>query len=176
MAQNFKKAVQNALLMPRKKQYEKDYIRLLKEYEDQSLAVFNYVSSKEVEEETAKVVERLSMETLVKNLKNHVVYDESRFYIIYDPTFGILRKESERLIYEYLLDNPYAVLIYGDEDYFALSADFKEEELYKARRAFRYYKPVFSPETLASFDYINAFAIEGSFLNDILANTYFKFL
>ena len=54
MAQNFKKAVQNALLMPRKKQYEKDYIRLLKEYEDQSLAVFNYVSSKEVEEETAK--------------------------------------------------------------------------------------------------------------------------
>ena len=171
MAQNFKKAVQNALLMPRKKQYEKDYIRLLKEYEDQSLAVFNYVSSKEVEEETAKVVERLSMETLVKNLKNHVVYDESRFYIIYDPTFGILRKESERLIYEYLLDNPYAALIYGDEDYFALSADFKEEELYKARRAFRYYKPVFSPETLASFDYINAFAIEGSFLNDLLAST-----
>ena len=77
MAQNFKKAVQNALLMPRKKQYEKDYIRLLKEYEDQSLAVLNYVSSNGVVEETAKVVERLSMETLVNNLKNHVVFDES---------------------------------------------------------------------------------------------------
>ena len=170
MPQSIKKAVQNALLKPRKKQYEKDYARLVKEYEEKAGAVNDYVSSKEVIEETAKRVKRLSIEELIGNLKEKTVYEESVFYLIYDASQGILRKESDRLIYEYTEDNPYAVIVYGDEDYFAYSGEIEGEEFYKVKRAFRYYKPIFSPETLASFDYIGAFAIEGGFLNEVLGS------
>ena len=170
MPQSIKKAVQNALLKPRKKQYEKDYARLLKEYEEKAGAVNDYVNSKEVIEETAKRVKRLSIEEVIGNLKEKTVYEESVFYLIYDASQGILRKESDRLIYEYTEDNPYAVIVYGDEDYFAYSGEIEGEEFYKVKRAFRYYKPIFSPETLASFNYIGAFAIEGGFLNEVLAS------
>ncbi len=164
MAQSFKKAVQSALLLPRKKQYEKDYERLFEEYTKRCAAVDAYVSK--VSDETKSRVERLEIKDFYDNLSSDFVYDQTKFYLIYDSNHGILRNESDRIVYEYTLNNPYAVMVYGDEDYFAVTEDLKDDDCIKKCRSIRYFKPCFSPETLASFDYINAFAVRGDWLNE----------
>ena len=167
MSQGIKKTVQKALLLPRKNKYEKDRLRLIREHEKMCSLVDEYVTSDKVSEETGKVIERIEIGELVTQIKDGVNFASERFYLIYDNELGELRNESERLIFEFVRDNPYAVFIYGDEDYFAVSGDSKEADGNNAKHAFRFFKPCFSPETLASFDYINAFAIRGDLLNEI---------
>ena len=169
MSQSIKKTVQKAMLLPRKTKYERERLRLLKEYEEECQRRDEYVSDEKIKAETSGKVERLDIETFISNKENGIVYDDQRYYLIYDPKLGILRKESERLVYEYLEDNPCAVFIYGDEDYFAVSKDSGPADKGFQIRAFRYFKPEFSPKTLGSFDYINAFAIKGDLLNSVSA-------
>ena len=168
MSRSLKKAVQDALLLPRKKQYEKDLNRLLKEHEKRCEALYEYVSSSEIANETKSLVKRLEIDELAKNLSNHVKYDDSEFFIVFDASLGILRKECDRTVYEYIKNNPLALMIYGDEDYFAVGENFNKDDVIKAGRTVRFFKPCFSPDTLSSFDYINAFAIKGEVLNSVL--------
>lgn len=168
MSRSLKKAVQDALLLPRKKQYEKDFNRLLKEHQKRCEDLRAYVTSDEVVKETGSVVRRLEIGELSKNLNNHVKYEYSKFFLVFDASLGILREESERTVYEYLKNNPLALMLYGDEDYFAVSKDFNDNDSIKAGRAIRFFKPCFSPDTLSSFDYINAFAVNGEVLNNVL--------
>lgn len=168
MSRSLKKAVQDALLLPRKKQYDKDFNRLLKEHQKRCEDLRAYVTSDEIVKETGSVVRRLEIGELSKNLSNHVKYEYSKFFLVFDASLGILREESERTVYEYLKNNPLALMLYGDEDYFAVSKDFNDNDSIKAGRAIRFFKPCFSPDTLSSFDYINAFAVNGEVLNNVL--------
>ena len=168
MSRSLKKAVQDALLLPRKKQYDKDFNRLLKEHQKRCEDLRSYVTSDEIVKETGSVVRRLEIGELSKNLNNHVKYEYSQFFLVFDASLGILREESERTVYEYLKNNPLALMLYGDEDYFAVSKDFNDGDSIKAGRAIRFFKPCFSPDTLSSFDYINAFAVNGEVLNNVL--------
>ncbi len=170
MSQSLKKAVQNALLLPRKKQYEKDLNRLLKEHEKRCEALYEYVSSDAVKEETKSLIERLEIEKVLEDLNAHVSYEDSRFFLVYDASLGILRNESERIVFEYIKNNPCAVMLYGDEDYFAVGENFEEKDVIRASKTIRFFKPCFSPDTLASFDYINAFAVKGEVLNSVIEN------
>ncbi|MCR4928835.1 MAG: glycosyltransferase [Lachnospiraceae bacterium] len=168
MSRSLKKAVQDALLLPRKKQYDKDFNRLLKDHQKRCEELRAYVTSDEIVKETKSTVRRLEIGELSKNLSNHVKYEYSKFFLVFDATLGILREESERTVYEYLKNNPLALMLYGDEDYFAVSKDFNDNDSIKAGRAIRFFKPCFSPDTLSSFDYINAFAVNGEVLNNVL--------
>ena len=128
MSRSLKKAVQDALLLPRKKQYDKDFNRLLKEHQKRCEDLRSYVTSDEIVKETGSVVRRLEIGELSKNLNNHVKYEYSKFFLVFDASLGILREESERTVYEYLKNNPLALMLYGDEDYFAVSKDFNDND------------------------------------------------
>ncbi len=168
MSQGFKKSLQNAMLLPRKSKYEKDYRRLIKEYEERAEKIEAYVNSQEIKAETSKKVTGIEIDEIIANLSSGASYDNARFYFVYDKRMGTPRSQSTRIIYEFLKDNPRAQFVYGDEDYCGVSNILPEEQKYKSPRAFRFYKPVFSPETLASFDYINAFAVKGKILNNAI--------
>ncbi len=151
MSQSLKKAVQNAMLLPRKNKYEKDYRNLMKVYEEKRKKIEEYVSSFDVKEETSKKVLTPSSDEFTKMIEENS-FDENMFYFLMDDDFYKPKAEGERLIYEYLISNPDALLVYGDEEYSDMS---------------RFYKPAFSPETLTSYNYINAFAVKGSVLKQI---------
>jgi len=124
-----------------------------------------YVRS--VREETKSKVETIGIGKdpgELKGLRSDI------FYIVYDERIVRSNEESERYIFEYLQDNPYALLIYGDEDYFVISEETGDHNDPQIPHAFRYFKPAFSPETLTSFDYINTFAVRGDILIDALEN------
>lgn len=152
MSQSIKKAVQNALLLPRKNKYEKDYQRLLKAYEEKRSKIAEYVSSPEVHDETSKIIVTPGVDFFCDMLKDNS-FDENVYYFLFDDKFYKPKEDSERLLYEFIKTNPDALILYGDEDYHDMS---------------RFFKPEFSPETLISYNYINSFAIKGSILKEVL--------
>ena len=152
MSQSIKKAVQNALLLPRKNKYEKDYQRLLKAYEEKRSKIEEYVSLPEVCDETSKIIVTPDVDFFCEMLKDNS-FDEDVFYFLFDDKFYKPKAESERLLYEFIKIHPDALILYGDEDYLDMS---------------RFFKPEFSPETLISYNYINPFAIKGSVLKKVL--------
>ncbi len=159
MSQAIKKAVQNVMLMPRKNKYEKDYRSLLKEYEENRIRLLDYVKSEKVCLQTKEKVSILSAEEIIKNGPDFS-YETGRFYIVIDRTVGMLKEESERIVFEYVRDNPEAKMCYGDEDFFVLSGEYDERKDAHIPHAFRFFKPGYSPETLESFNYIGIFAAD----------------
>ncbi len=169
MSQAIKKAVQNVMLMPRKNKYEKDYRSLLKEYEENRIRLLDYVKSEKVCLQTKEKVSILSAEEIIKNGPDFS-YETGRFYIVIDRTVGMLKEESERIVFEYVRDNPEAKMCYGDEDFFVLSGEYDERKDAHIPHAFRFFKPGYSPETLESFNYIGIFAADGEILSKAVRN------
>ncbi|MCR4649950.1 MAG: glycosyltransferase [Lachnospiraceae bacterium] len=169
MSQAIKKAVQNVMLMPRKNKYEKDYRSLLKEYEENRIRLIDYVKSEKVCLETKEKVSVLSAEEIIEN-GSDFSYEAGRFYIVFDEAYGMLKEETERIVFEYVRDDREAKMCYGDEDFFVLSGEYDEKKDARIPHAFRFFKPGYSPETLESFNYIGIFAAEGEILSRGLRN------
>ena len=97
MSQSIKKAVQNALLLPRKNKYEKDYQRLLKAYEEKRSKIEEFVSLPEVCDETSKIIVTPDVDFFCEMLKDNS-FDEDVFYFLFDDKFYKPKAESERLL------------------------------------------------------------------------------
>lgn len=109
--------------------------------------------------------------------------DREKIYLFANAD-GVLREEARVLIAKAFSAHKEALLVYADEDYYGtleelyhISEDaFGEEILSEYREAvnglFRgepYFKPDFSPDTLASFFYIgNIFAVKGQAIWEII--------
>ena len=112
-----------------------------------------------------KVV-RIDIDTFRNKVTSKELFTENKFYIVYDQTKGILLPECEAVISEYLADFPYAIIMHGDEDYVPAKAKGDSFEYVSAsRRAFRFFKPCYSPETLGQFNYMNTLVLKGELIN-----------
>lgn len=168
MANSLKKSVQNMILHSRKTEYDKEYLQKLNEYDGLYAKLTEYVTDKERADEVSEKIERFSVADIRFHPDRVDAVTDDKICLVYTPVFGSLRPEAERVIYEFATGNPYARIMYGDEDYFVSGKDeYHSTKAPVSRNVFRYRKPVFSPETLCSFDYMGAIAVTG----DLFAET-----
>lgn len=171
MSKSLKKTVQEALLLPRKNKYNKERLGLMNEYDSERKELIAKVTSEDVRNDTNRIAECISALSLMEN--NETSIDAKKYYFVSSTGSGVVMPETARVICEYVSDNPSLTVCYGDEDYFALwEKDNGDVELSAdSRKCYRYFKPIFSPDTLGEFNYIGAFAVKGECLNYALSNT-----
>lgn len=163
MSNSIKKIVQNALLYPRKTKYNKEYLLLMDQYDSERDDIINKISGEETTKETSSLVELIDIDEL---LNANPQLEDDKYYFVCSKEFGEVLPESERVIYEYVKDNPYALVCYGDEDYFAFCQDGDGRCTTKYSRHFnRFYKPAYSPMTLTEYDYMGPIVVKGNILN-----------
>lgn len=168
MSNSLKKIVQNVLLYPRKNKYNKEYLALMDKYDQSIKELEKWVSEDESKAQTRAKVESLSVSELMSNIQSEIKYNTGKYYIIHTEKTGVLSESSERVVYEFVNDNPYALVCYGDEDYFAfIQKDGKTVKTLPSRNFDRFFKPEYSPDTLVSFDYMGTIVVRGNILNEV---------
>ena len=172
MKQTLKKTLQNAMLLPQKNKYEKNLRKQLSLYETEYSKLIESLDSEESKQEVSSkivVIKKNEINSLLSEKDTSELFaslDENKYYVLLDESKYVLRDESTRVIYEYLTDNPQSLLCYGDEDYFPFCDEAGiDKKAYRFRRAYRFSKPCFSPETLGSFDYIGTPIVRGDLLS-----------
>lgn len=166
MGNSIKKSVQNILLLPRKSKYKKEYLAKMNESDEEYREIVRFANDESNKTEVASKVVLINASKLRKtNVQN---IDDDKFYFVHDDSFGLVRPEACRIVYEFINDNPLVRMMYGDEDYFASMKDISLEQTLFSRNTFRYRKPCFSPETFVSTDYMGNVVIKGVILKELL--------
>lgn len=166
MAGSLKKTIQDAVLYPRKIKFNKEYLKALTEYDEAYDKIIETIKSDDNMKKVSDKVDRIHTDAFRDKVVSKELFVEDKYYVIYDSQKGILLPECETVIAEYLSDNPYALVMYGDEDYVPARQNGEGYEYVSAsRRVFRYFKPCYSPETLASFNYMNVLVLKGEIIN-----------
>ncbi|MBP5565011.1 MAG: glycosyltransferase [Lachnospiraceae bacterium] len=171
MKQSLKKTLQNAMLLPQKNKYEKNLRTQLSVYEKEYASLVDTLSNEESQKEISTKITILKKDEINSllnksgNDSSYISIDDEKYYVLLDESRFVYRDESTRVIYEYVNDNPQSLLCYGDEDYFPFCTEVGiEKKAYYYRRAYRFSKPCFSPETLCSFNYIGTPIVRGDIL------------
>ena len=169
MGNSVKKIVQNVLLYPRKNKYDKEYLMLMDKYDQSIKEIEEWVQSPEILAETNSLVKSISAQELLDNNLTDLEYDSEKYYIVHTREFGELLTESERVVFEFINNNPYALVCFGDEDYFAFTNDGNEIiKTFPSRRFNRFFKPEYSPDTLVSYNYMGNVIVKGEILKEAL--------
>lgn len=169
MGNSVKKIVQNVLLYPRKNKYDKEYLMLMDKYDQSIKEIEEWVQSPEILAETNSLVKSISAQELLDNNLTDLEYDSEKYYIVHTREFGEVLTESERVVFEFINNNPYALVCFGDEDYFAFTNDGNEiTKTFPSRRFNRFFKPEYSPDTLVSYNYMGNVIVKGEILKEAL--------